>query len=270
MQKLFSIESIKTFNSNTFRTVIALHLLFFVLVVLGISRVNFSTGSFSIGQLYEFPNVWGFFSWIASWFNILLSVLIIVIVSNEFRYKTFRQHFINGLTIGELLTGKIITLFYIAFYALLLVIVSSLVSGFISTPEPSLKDILASSGIVFVYFIQAVSYMSFGLLIAVIFRSNALSIIVFFLYLFPGEVILRKWLFPSLENFFPVKIISNLTPLPDLIGDRVHQAQNMTQGLQGTQIADDSISQPMIMLIAVGYFILFSGISYLVLKSRSI
>lgn len=270
MKKLISIEAIKTFSSNTFRTVIALHLLFFVLVVLGISRINFSTGDFSIDQLYAFPNVWGFFTWIASWFNVLLTVLIIVMVGNEYKFNTFKQQYIHGLTPGELLSGKIINIIYIALYALLLVIVASLVSGFISSSETTFNEIFVNSGIIFIYFIQAVAYMSLGMFMAVLFRNNALAIIVFFLYLFPGEIILRKWLFPMFENYFPAKIISSLTPLPEVIGERINQAQDMAQELHGTQIAEEAISQPLIVSLAIGYFLLFSGLSYWLLKSRSI
>lgn len=270
MKKLISIESIKTFSSNTFRTVIALHLLFFVLVVLGVSRINFSAGGFSIDQLYTFPYVWGFFTWIASWFNVLLAVLIIIMVGNEYKFNTFKQQFVHGLTVGELITGKIITIIYIALYALLLVVVASLFSGFISAPGIALNEIFAHSGIIFVYFIQALAYMSLGLFIAILLRSNALAIVVFFLYLFPGEIILRKWLFPMFENYFPAKIISSLTPLPEIIGERINQAQSMAQELHGTQIPEEGISQPVIVLLAVGYFFLFSGLSYWLLKSRSI
>ena len=270
MNKLLKVEWIKTISSNTFRTILSLHFLFFILVALGISRIDISTGRFSIESLYSFPHVWEFFTWIASWFNILLAILIIVLVSNEFRYNTFRQHVVNGLARGELLAGKMITLLYIAIYALALVIVASLVSGSIFTSEIVVADVLNRADIVFVYFVQAISYMSMGFLIAILFRNNALSIIVFILYLFPGELILRKLIFPGIENYFPARVISGLTPLPEVVNQNISQAQQMMQGMQGSVTVDEGMTQPVSVLIALGYFVLFTAISYLILKKRSI
>ena len=260
MNKLLKVEWIKTISSNTFRTILSLHFLFFILVALGISRIDISTGRFSIESLYSFPHVWEFFTWIASWFNILLAILIIVLVSNEFRYNTFRQHVVNGLARGELLAGKMITLLYIAIYALALVIVASLVSGSIFTSEIVVADVLNRADIVFVYFVQAISYMSMGFLIA----------IVFILYLFPGELILRKLIFPGIENYFPARVISGLTPLPEVVNQNISQAQQMMQGMQGSVTVDEGMTQPVSVLIALGYFVLFTAISYLILKKRSI
>ncbi len=271
MRKLLQIEAIKTLSSNTFRAIITLHLLFFILVVLGISRINFSVGQFSIDALYQFPHVWEFFSWIASWFNILLAVLIIVMVSNEFKYNTFRQHIINGLSRAELLGAKLITLFYTAIYALVLVVVASLISGLIASDTLELNQVFARAGIVFVYFIQAVAYMGMGFLVAVIFRNNALAIVVFILYLFPGEVILRKLVFSSVENYFPAKVISDLTPLPETVTSRITGAQKMSQGFQSTMTtAADALSLTSGILLSVLYLAVFTGISYWILNKRSI
>jgi ABC-type transport system involved in multi-copper enzyme maturation permease subunit len=270
MRKLLNIEWIKTISSNTFRTILSLHFLFFILVVLGISRIDFSTGTFSIEKLYTFPSVWEYFTWIASWFNILLAILIIVLVSNEFRYNTFRQHLVNGLSRGELLWGKLIAMFYISIYGLILVIGASLVSGFIVSPESEVSELYLNFDVVFVYFVQTLSYMSLGLLIAIIFRNNALSIIVFILYLFPGEIILRKLLLPSFENYFPVKIISGLTPLPEMLTKNISQANQMAQGVQGPLAMESELGEALQLLIAVIYFLLFTGISYWILKKKSI
>ncbi|MCK7534270.1 MAG: hypothetical protein MZV63_26230 [Marinilabiliales bacterium] len=55
------------------------------------------------------------------------------------------------------------------------------------------------------------------MLIAIIFRNNALSIIMFILYFFPIEPIIR-WIFEAhTRRYFPIKIISNLTPMPEFL-----------------------------------------------------
>jgi hypothetical protein len=270
MRKLLQVESIKTLSSNTFRTIIVLHLLLFILVILGIARIDFSAGEFSISLLYKFPHVWEFFAWIASWFNILLAILVIVLVCNEYRYNTFRQQVINGLSRGELVGSKLITIFYIAIYGLILVVGSSLVSGFITTSDPNMKMIFEKADVILVYFLQTIAYMSLGMLVAILLRNNGLSIVIFILYLFPTEVILRKWIFPQAEFYFPAKVISDLTPLPDLITRNIEQARNMAAGMQGTITESEGLELSTSIILSLAYFLVFTGVSYWVLKKRSI
>lgn len=268
MPRFIEVENIKTFSSNTFRVIISLHLLFFVLVLLSISRVEVSLGEFSISRLYQFPDVWEFFPWIASWFNILLAVLIIVLTCNEFRYNTFRQQIMNGLHEGHLLMGKIYIILVIAVYALLLVVISGVVSGSLQGGgESGLMDLSGFQN-VGIYFLQTVAYMSLALLFAVLLRSNSLAIIIFILYLFPGEVILRNLIFPSVENYFPAKLISDLTPLPSMFTTTITPIQGSELQL-GTTVGQGLTTAQSTSFAAL-YVVLFLGISYWVLRKRSI
>lgn len=267
MGKLLKIESIKTFSSNTFRTLISLHLIFFLLVILTLSKIDISMGTFSVEKLYQFPHVYDFFAWISSWFNILLAIIVIVLVSNEFRYRTFKQHIIDGLSREDLIIGKINMLLIIAVYGLILVFLASLVSGFIVNGDDT--SFYRGMDILLIYFVQTLSYISMGLLFAILFRNNALAIITFILYLFPGELIIRKLFFPSVENYFPAKLISDLTPFPEY----VTQGFSM-QGLSGqmnvnTQV-EHTLSQGQSVIISVVYLIVFLGISYWLMKKRNL
>ncbi|MBS3805933.1 MAG: ABC transporter permease [Bacteroidales bacterium] len=268
MPRLIQIENIKTFSSNTFRVIISLHLLFFVLVLLSISRVEVSLGEFSVSRLYQFPDVWEFFPWIASWFNILLAVLIIVLTCNEFRYNTFRQQVMNGLHEGHLLLGKIYIILVIAVYALLLVVVSGVVSGSLQAgPQSSLMD-LSGFQHVGIYLLQTVAYMSMALLFAVLLRNNGLAIIIFILYLFPGEVILRNVIFPSVESYFPAKLISDLTPLPSMFTSSLAPLQG--SGFQMGTTVQEGLTVAQSTGFAALYVVVFLGITYWVLRKRSI
>ena len=269
MSRLFQIEHIKTFSSNTFRVIISLHLLFFILVLLSISRVEVSFGEFSVSRLYRFPDVWEFFPWVASWFNLLLAVLIIVLTCNEFRYNTFRQQVMNGLHEGHLLAGKIYIIVVIALYALLLVVISGVVSG--SFFGSSQSGLIEWSGLqhLGIYFVQTLAYMSMALLFAVMLRSNGLAIIIFILYLFPGEVILRNLIFPSVESYFPAKLISDLTPLPSMFTTSIAPLQGNNIGL-GSTAAQQTLTAAEGTGIAVVYIAVFLGLTYWVLKKRSL
>ena len=270
MRRLIAIENIKTFSSSTFRVILSLHFLFFILVVLSISRIEVSLGHFSIARLYQFPNVWGFFSWVASWFNILLSVLVIVLVCNEYRFFTFRQQIMNGLQERHLLLGKVYMLFVIAVYALLLVVVSGIVAGILSESGGFSLSSLTGFGEVMKYFLQTLAYMSMAMLFAVLLRNNGLTIVIFFLYLFPGEVIIRSLIFPNAKEYFPAKIISDLTPLPSIFSDQTANIQNMGMNMQTLPAKEAAMSSGLHAILVMGYIALFLLITYLLLRRRTL
>jgi len=269
MQKLVHVENIKTFSSNTFRVILSLHFLFYILVVLAISRIELSMGEFYIAGLYQFPNVWEFFSWVASWFNILLGVLVIVLICNEFRFYTFRQQIMNGLNEGHLLLGKIYMIIIIALYALLLVIVSSMVSGNITGNDTMGLSQFSGIEVVLVYFLQTLAYMSMAMLFAILFKNNGLAIVIFILYLFPGEVILRNLVFRNIQEYFPAKLISGLTPLPSMFREQANSLKGMGMDFNTFQAAENAAVTSQEIGIAIVYIVVFLSISYWVLKRKS-
>jgi len=268
MPRLIQIENIKTFSSNTFRVIISLHLLLFAMVLLSISRIELSLGEFAVSKLFQFPYVWEFFPWVASWFNLLLAVLMIVLTCNEYRYKTFRQQVMNGLHEGHLTLAKAYIILLIALYALVLVVVSGLVSGGMNKPGDAEWINLAGFQSVGMYFVQTIAYMTLAYLFAVIFRNNGLSIILFILYLFPGEVIIRNLIFPSVESYFPAKLISGLTPFPELFTQQLTTVPG--SNLQMGPAAPSTLSSGESAAIALLYTVIFVVISYVIQRKRSL
>ena len=269
MRKLVYIENIKTFSSNTFRVILSLHFLFYILVVLAVSRIELSMGEFYIKGLYQFPNVWEFSAWVASWFNILLGILVIVLVCNEFRFYTFRQQVMNGLNEWHLLLGKIYMIIVVAVYAFLLVIISSLVSGNISGNESMGLSQFSGIEVVLVYFLQTLAYMSMAMLFAILFKNNGLAIVIFILYLFPGEVILRNLVFRNIQEYFPAKLISGLTPLPSMFRDQAASFKSIGMNVDTLKDAESALITTQEIGFALAYIAIFLSISYWVLRRKS-
>ena len=131
MRSVIQNEISKALWYKPFRVIIILHFILFFLVVLVTSRLNITVPGFSTDYLYQFPNIWEFFPWIASWFNLLLAILIIVMTGNEYAFRTFRQHVIDGLSRYELLAGKGFSILIIGIYSTLMVLLFSLIFGLI-------------------------------------------------------------------------------------------------------------------------------------------
>ncbi len=275
MKKLFNLEKIKALSYPAFKTLMIIHFLLFFLVILVVSRAHFSIPGFSIKGLYQFPNIWQFFPWVASWFNLFLAIVIIILVGNEFSFRTFRQNVIDGLSRNDLIKGKLILIFTIAVYTFIMVLLAVLIFGLINTKDFSFSVIFENSYLLLVYFVQAIGYMTLGLLISIIFRNNALSIIMFILYFFPIEPIIRVMFKAEARNFFPIKIISNLTPTPEFLtmaSEKSYTNASGTSSLDFSEIGllPEKLPVGITVLLAAGYIGFFIALSTLLLNKRNL
>jgi hypothetical protein len=273
MKKLFQIEAIKTIGLPSFRAIIALHAILFLLIAILASNINLNIQGITVSKLLHFPHVWATFAWISSWFNLLLGIIIVVLISNELQFRTFRKQIIDGLTRNELLISKLIVIVIIALYTMLLVFISGLVFGIIKSPSYTISDVLEGLPILPVLFTQALAYMLLAMLITLIFRSTAFSIVSFILFFFPVEPIIRAFLPDSVDRFFPAKVISNLTPMPDFfsitLGDMVKIQGESTPDLYSMGLAQESLPLIATVAIAIAYSLIFIFISKLIVDSKN-
>ncbi|HEC42418.1 MAG TPA: hypothetical protein ENI20_06280 [Bacteroides sp.] len=274
MRSVLLNEITKTWSFTGFRVIMILHFALFFLVVLVASTMDIAVPGFSTRNLYQFPNIWEYFPWVASWFNLLLAILIIVMTGNEYSFRTFRQHVVDGFSRSQLLSGKAFLILMIGIYSLLMVLLFTLVFGFIFSSDYSDGAFINKSYILLVYFVQAIAYMSAGFFLAVLFRNTALAIILFILYRLIIEPVIRLIFPPEARLYFPMKSISNLTPLPEFLSI-------FSGNQQGTDAADSLSFREMGLLaedlpvlvnlvLALGYTCIFISLAYLLLRKRNL
>jgi ABC-type transport system involved in multi-copper enzyme maturation permease subunit len=274
MKSIILNEYTKIWSYTAFRVIILLHFILFFLVVLVTSRLDITIPGFSTDYLYQFPNIWEFFPWVASWFNLLLAILIIVMTGNEYTFRTFRQHVIDGLSRSDLLTGKVFLIIAIAIYSMLMVLLFSLLFGFIFTRDMTAGLFVKKTYILLVYFVQAVAYMSTGFLLAILFRNTALAIVLFILYRLIIEPVFRLFFPPEARLYFPMKVISNLTPMPEFLsissGNKADPGNVDTLNLREMGILAEDLPVYLNLLLALGYTALFIGLAWLLLRRRNL
>ena len=126
----------------------------------------------------------------------------------------------------------------------------------------------------FVYFIQAVAYMSFAMMLALLIKNIALSILTFILYFFPFEPIVRNFFPEQVLSFFPMKVISNLTPAPDVFQvSSQAQFQTTINGQvvnSSSQIPDFEVTLLDNTLAATVYIAIFLILSWFILKNKKL
>jgi len=218
IRKLLHIEQIKLLNYNPFRITLALYFLAFALGIIIYPAIDKEIPVISLSDVFRFPDVWMFLTWITEPYNVMLALIIIMITTKEFNNHTFKTQVIFGLSRSDLLLQKLLSVVVLSLFATLLVGVTSLTLGLIYSYKLTFKIAMENVWILGRYFLAAFSYMSMGLLIALLIKNTALSILTFLaLRTFVDPVlwlILREH---DIKWYMPFRTITQLTPIPDLL-----------------------------------------------------
>jgi len=207
--------------------------------------------------IYHFPDVWLNLIYVSGLFKVVIGIMTVISITNEFQYRTLRQNVIDGMSRGEFLTSKILTNGLLGLLSVSMIMIISFTTGLIYTPSIEWDYVFADMEFLVAYFIEIFAYLSFALLLGILVRRSGLTIIL--LLLAPMiEVIIKENIndyVPSLIPFFPLESISNLVPLPF----KRYAFQEIRDYL-----TLDSI------LIALGWTCIFNYLSYLKLKRSDI
>jgi hypothetical protein len=212
------IEQIKVLNYNPFRITLALYFVFFALGILIYPAIDKEIPVISLSDLFRFPDVWLFLTWITEPYNAMLALIIIMITTKEFNNHTFKTQIIFGLSRTELLLQKMLLIAVLSLFAALLVGLTSLTLGLIYSYKLTFRIAMENTWILGRYLLAALSYMSMGLIIALLIKNTALALLTFLaLRVFVDPVlwlILREH---DVKWYLPFRTITRLTPVPDLI-----------------------------------------------------
>jgi len=238
------------------------------------TQININFPGLDSKTFFIFPNLWNTTTWLASWFNLLLAIMIMIFICNEFSFRTFRQHVIDGLSRNELFLAKVALMLVFAVAGVAFVIILTFVTGLFFNTSETWSQLFDTLYLPVVYFVQAFAYMSLAMMISLLLKNTAISIITFILYFFPIEPIIRNFFPDKILFFFPMKVISNLTPAPDVFHISTQTQFYTTINGQVTN------SEPAVVpfniplwentLVALGYIAIFLTISWYVLKKKKL
>jgi ABC-type transport system involved in multi-copper enzyme maturation permease subunit len=218
MRRLLHIEQVKLLNYNPFRIIIGIYFLAFSLGLIIYPAVDKEIPVISLSDLFRFPDVWFFLTWVTEPYNILLALIIIMITTKEFSNHTFKTQIIFGLSRTELLLQKMLLIVVLSIFATLLLGVTSLTLGLIYSYKLTFKIAMENTWILSRYMVSSFAYMSMGLLVALAIKNTALSLLTFIaLRVFVDPVlflILRKH---EIRWYLPMRTTTQLTPVPNLI-----------------------------------------------------
>ncbi len=218
IRKLLHIEQIKLLNYNPFRITLALYFLAFALGIMIYPAIDKQIPVISLSDVFRFPDVWMFLAWITEPYNALLALIIIMVTTKEFNDHTFKTQVIFGLSRSDLLLQKLLSVVILSLFATILVGLTSLTLGLIYSYKLTFRIAMENSWILGRYFLAAFSYMTMGLLVALLIKNTAMALLTFLaLRTFFDPVlwlILREH---EVKWYLPFRTITRLTPIPDLL-----------------------------------------------------
>ncbi len=140
-------------------------------------------------SIFDFPIIWNNLAWLAGFYQMILAVIIIIDISNEFSFKTMRQNMIDGLDRRDFVVSKFWLIFLLSAAFTVMLTGYILVMGQIFTEAEA--GVSPWQGIEFMlpFFIQCIGYLSFAMLITVLVKKAGLSLIIVFAYSFIENVV---------------------------------------------------------------------------------
>ena len=222
MISLLKIEWLKVKNYKTFWI---FTILYFV-SILGINYTGYYINELTVksmpgssmvlGSPYGFPKVWQTVGWMSSWLLYFPGILFIMLLTNEFNFKTHRQNIIDGWKRSQFITVKVIFAFIFSAAATFFNFLVALLFGFLSTGSVFNFEGIQNVGYIF---IQTVAYITFAMFLAILFRRSGAAIAVFFLF-----GLIFEWLITVLVNFkleltplgyfLPLQVTDVMLPIP--------------------------------------------------------
>ncbi len=236
MLHLLKIEWLKLKNYRTFWILSVL----FIISLYGVNHIAYEIqlNAFARAPIaqamvgappFQFPGVWNTVVWISGFLLFFPGLIIIILMTNEFSYKTHRQNIIDGLSRTQFIYVKMMLCVLIALISTIVVFIVALVFGI---TEGHANISFQNMQYLGLFFIETLSYTSLALVIATLFRRSGIAIGVYFLY---AEIIdqllssLCSHYFNNIGRYFPLESNDNLIPLPLFrnIKDRIIEPVNV-------------------------------------------
>jgi ABC-2 type transport system permease protein len=273
MIRLLKIELQKHLSYRAFWLMILFYALLLAIMIFGIpglidylAEKSGQPSKFRIFKaiVFNFPDIWQNIAYVASsrfFIKIILGIIIIILVTNEFHFLTIRSNIISGLDKKDFLLSKIELIILLGLFSTLVIFFSGLYLGFTNSVSKSIGDVFGKMIFLVGYFIEIFAYLTFCLLLGIIFKKTGITFIVHFVYMII-EPILDFNLNDKITPFLPLNAINGIIRSPNTSLIKVKSPEFNYDFQEVISISDVGL--------CLGYAALFILASYLILKRRDI
>jgi ABC-type transport system involved in multi-copper enzyme maturation permease subunit len=125
-----------------------------------------------------------------------MGAFVVLLVANEFTWRTARQNVIDGLSKEAWFAGKLLLVPVLALVVLLVLMTSGAVIASLGTDPPRTEPLLRGADMrqIAAYFLSLIGFGSFAFLVATSVRAAGPALGAFFAYFFIAETLIRAFL----------------------------------------------------------------------------
>lgn len=278
MKRLFLIEFDKLYTNRISRVLIVCYFLLMTSIAM-IAAIKFDIGpiKFHLAEqgIFNFPYIWHFNTFIASWFKLFLAIVIVSMVANEYSNKTIKQNLIDGLSKREFLYSKFSMIVFLSLISTLYIFMISLALGYSFSNYTELGIVFSDLEYLVAFFIKLVAFFSFCLFLGILIKRSAFALGFLILWqalegilygLLRWEVFKNEETTNLIARLFPLNAMKNLIDEPF---SRLSAVKKIADEI-GENFRTHAGVQLFELLIVVGWIVIFIFLSYRLLQSRDL
>lgn len=210
--------------------------------------------------MYFFPDVWQNITFFASIRYVLIfpAIVIIILITNEFTFKTIRQNIVTGLSKTDFLKSKLLLILVMSLVITFFVAAGAFILGMLHSDDLAMEQMWTKFSFVPGFFIQVSCFMIFAFFLGFLLRNTGLSIAIFVLYTLIVEPIISgiskipnlkiEWL----SGYLPVNSVTNVVEYPYIPAMKTIMGLNIQDYLTvGTAVVPLIYAAIMIGLVAL-------------------
>jgi hypothetical protein len=172
-----------------------------------------------LGNPFTFPEVFHTTAFFSSFFVFIPALVVIMLVTNEYTYKTHRQNIIDGWSRNQFLLGKFLDVLIITMLVSVIFSIVAYSIGVMATEKP-VTDKWTEVRYVPLFALQTFSQLSIAFLVGFFVRKAFIALGIFMFYFLAVENIAVNYLkFKSRDEgrFLPFEISDRMIPVPKFI-----------------------------------------------------
>jgi hypothetical protein len=182
-----------------------------------------------IGNPFSFPEAWHTVAYLSSVFIFFPAIVVIMLITNEYSYKTNRQNIIDGWSRTEFMFAKMID---VAILTVIITLIYSIVAFTIGTLGSDDTNINRWSSCYYIglFAVQTFSQLSIAFLFGLLLRKSFIALAAFSFYFILETIIVMvlKYKYKiSANEYLPLELSQKLIPKPAFIG-RLDEAAYQT------------------------------------------
>lgn len=273
MIKLLQIELQKFMSYKAFWLMLVFYAVLLAFMIFGIpglidyvAEKSGDPSKFRIFKaiVFNFPDIWQNITYVASsryFIKIILGIIVIIIITNEYSYLTIRANIIAGFDRKDFLLAKIELILLLSLFSTLIIFLSGLYLGFLNSASTSIGHVFGKMTFLLGYFIEISAFLLFCLLLGIVFKKTGITFIVLFVY-FIIEPILEYKLSDKITPYLPLEAINNIIQTPNTSLVKIKTPEFNMDFQEAVSFSDVSV--------CIAYALVFILLSYFVLKRRDI